>query len=67
MDTDSTATAKNVWRWNLAGLGHSSNGIGGPFETAITAAGQIVADFVAVGKLNGALIEAGTINANPCQ
>ena len=63
MDTDSTATAKNVWRWNLAGLGHSSNGIGGPFETAITAAGQIVADFVAVGKLNGALIEAGTINA----
>ena len=62
MDTDSTATAKNVWRWNLAGLGHSSNGIGGPFETAITAAGQIVADFVAVGKLNGALI-AGTINA----
>lgn len=63
MDTDSTATAKNVWRWNLAGLGHSSNGIGGPFEMAITAAGQIVADFVAVGKLNGALIEAGTINA----
>lgn len=63
MDTDSTATAKNVWRWNLAGLGHSSNGIGGPFETAITAAGQIVADFIAVGKLNGALIEAGTINA----
>ena len=63
MDTDSTATAKNVWRWNLAGLGHSSNGIGGPYETAITAAGQIVADFIAVGKLNGALIEAGTINA----
>lgn len=63
MDTDSTATAKNVWRWNLAGLGHSSNGIGGPFETAITAAGQIVADFIAIGKLNGALIEAGTINA----
>lgn len=63
MDTDNTATAKNVWRWNLAGLGHSSNGIGGPFETAITAEGQIVADFIAVGKLNGALIEAGTVNA----
>ena len=63
MDTDSTATAKNVWRWNLAGLGHSSNGIGGPYETAITATGQIVADFIAVGKFNGALIEAGTINA----
>lgn len=63
MDTDDTATAKNVWRWNLAGLGHSNNGIGGPFEVAITAAGQIVADFIAAGKLNGALIEAGTIKA----
>ena len=63
MDTDSTETAKNVWRWNLEGLGHSSNGIGGPFETAITAEGQIVADFITVGKLNGALIEVGTINA----
>lgn len=63
MDTSDTSTAKNVWRWNLEGLGHSKNGIGGPFETAITAAGQIVADFVSVGKLNGAIIEAGTINA----
>lgn len=63
MDTEDTATAKKVWRWNLSGLGYSSNGIGGPFETAITMDGQIVADFVTVGKLNGALIEAGTINA----
>ncbi|MFA4033058.1 phage tail spike protein [Blautia stercoris] len=63
MDTPDTSTAKNVWRWNLEGLGHSKSGIGGPFETAITAAGQIVADFVTAGKLNGAIIEAGTINA----
>ena len=43
MDTDDTATATNVWRWNMAGLGHSSTGVNGPFTTAITAAGEIVA------------------------
>lgn len=63
MDTDDTATAKNVWRWNLAGLGHSSNGIGGPFTTAITADGQIVADFITAGKLTGLILEAGTVKA----
>ena len=63
MDTDNTATAKNVWRWNLAGLGHSSSGIGGPYTTAITAAGVIVADFIAAGELNGNLLKAGTVQA----
>lgn len=63
MDTDDTATAKNVWRWNLAGLGHSSAGIGGPFTTAITADGQIVADFITAGKLTGMILEAGTVKA----
>lgn len=53
MDTPDIATAKNVWRWNLAGLGHSSKGVNGPFTTAITAGGQIVADFITAGELTG--------------
>lgn len=63
LDTPDINTAQNVWRWNLAGLGHSSNGVGGPFKTAITADGKIVADFVATGELNGLLIKAGTVTA----
>ena len=63
MDTPDTSTAKKVWRWNLAGLGYSSNGIGGPFKTAITADGQIVADFITAGKLMGSVLEAGTVKA----
>lgn len=63
MDTDDTATATNVWRWNMAGLGHSSTGVNGPFTTAITAAGEIVADFITVGELDGQIIKAGTIQA----
>lgn len=49
MDTPSKATAMNVWRWNLGGLGHSTNGVNGPFTTAITQDGQIVADFITAG------------------
>ena len=63
MDTDSMSTAQNVWRWNLAGLGHSSTGVNGPFTTAITAAGEIVANFITAGELDGQIIKAGSIQA----
>ena len=46
MDTEDTATATKVWRINLGGFGFSSNGIDGPYETAITQDGQIVGKFV---------------------
>jgi len=51
MDTDDANTAKYVWRFNLAGLGHSSNGVDGPFPLAITQDGKIVADFITTGVL----------------
>ena len=63
MDTDNIATAKKVWRWNKGGLGYSSNGYNGPFALAMTQDGQIVADFIATGELNGSIIKAGTIKA----
>lgn len=53
MDTPDIATAQDVWRWNLGGLGHSSHGYDGPYETAITQDGQIVADFITAGVLQG--------------
>lgn len=63
LDTPNINTAKNVWRWNLAGLGHSSSGVNGTFTTAITADGQIVADFITAGKLTGEILAAGTVYA----
>ena len=63
MDTDDIATAKKVWRWNKGGLGYSSTGYNGPFALAMTQDGQIVADFITTGELNGAIIKAGTIKA----
>lgn len=64
MDTPDISTAVNIWRWNSGGLGHSSNGYDGPYDTAITMDGQIVADYITAGTLDGGLIKADSITAN---
>ena len=53
MDTPDISTAQDVWRWNRGGLGHSKNGYDGPYETAMTQDGQIVADMITAGTLQG--------------
>lgn len=53
--------AVNVWRFNKGGLGHSKNGYNGPFELAMTADGQIVANKITTGELNALIIKAGAI------
>ena len=57
MDTNDISTSRNIWRWSLGGLGFSKNGVNGPYETAITQDGSIVADFITTGKINTSLIE----------
>lgn len=56
MDQPTIATATKVWRWNNGGLGYSSTGYNGPYTTAITQDGAIVADFLTVGTINAALV-----------
>lgn len=63
MDTPDINTATKVWRWNNGGLGYSSNGYEGPFATAITQDGAIVADFITTGTLQANLIKSGIIQS----
>ena len=63
LDASSIDEAVNVWRWNVGGLGFSKNGYNGPYETAITADGQIVADFITSGSLVANIIKAGVIQS----
>lgn len=45
-------SATKVWRFNLEGLGFSSNGYGGPYDLAMTGDdGAIVADRITVGHM----------------
>lgn len=63
MDTDDVNTAENVWRWNLGGFGHSVTGVEGPFDTAITQDGHIVASFITALEITGQQITAGIIKS----
>ena len=69
IDTQDINTATNVWRWNMSGLGFSSTGYNGSYETAITADGKINANFILAGTMsadiiNGGALKLGTNSAN---
>ncbi|WP_461217406.1 phage tail spike protein [Lactococcus cremoris] len=54
--------SKQVLRINKSGIGFSSNGWKGPFNTAWTLDGTFVADFIRAGTFNADLIKVGTIS-----
>lgn len=62
MDTDNIATAVNVLRINQNGIGFSSHGYQGPFETAWTLDGHFVADFITTGFLSATRIKGGYLS-----
>ncbi len=62
MNTPDVNTATKIWRWNMNGFAYSSTGINGPYGTAITMDGSIVADFITAGILSANLIKAGTMS-----
>lgn len=61
MDTEDAATAVHVLRMNVNGIGFSSNGINGPFNTAWTLNGNFVADFITAGTMQANRIKGGTL------
>ena len=54
--------SKQVLRINKSGIGFSSNGWKGPFNTAWTLDGTFVADFIRAGTFNADLIKAGVLS-----
>lgn len=61
MDTEDRNTAVNVIRMNMGGIGFSSNGYNGPFQTAWTVDGHFYADWIDTGTLTANLIKAGVL------
>ena len=61
MDDPNIEKATKVWRWNKGGLGYSPTGYNGPYTTAITQDGSIVADFINTGHLTASIIQGGTL------
>lgn len=64
MDTPDISTATKVWRWNKNGLGYSASGYSGTFGLAMTANGEIVADYITTGTLSAVDIDGVNITGS---
>lgn len=63
MDTADKNTATNVWRWNVNGLGFSSTGYYGEYNTALTSDGKLVLNELTCEGINAMLINAGILKS----
>ncbi len=64
LETDDLSATQNIWRFNAAGLGHSSNGYMGPYkDVALTMDGAINASYITVGELIANIIKSGKITS----
>lgn len=61
MDTTDQATAQQVLRINMNGIGFSEDGVEGPFYSAWTLDGHFVADYIASGTMEADRIKGGTL------
>ena len=64
MNTADILTASKLWRFNIGGFGYSPNGYNGPYTTAITMDGAIVADFITTGTLDASLVTVENLDAS---
>lgn len=63
-DNQDLDKAVKVWRWNSGGLGYSSSGKDGPFGTAMTSDGKIVADYISTGNLDCSVLNVSNIHGD---
>ena len=63
MDDAEETQAVKLWRWNLAGLGYSSNGYQGPFGLAMTMDGEIVANYITSGSMSANRVRTGLLTS----
>lgn len=51
MDNPDEELAVNVWQWNINGIGHSSNGINGFYESAFTMDGRFNTSYIGANSI----------------
>lgn len=61
MDAPDETQATKLWRWNIGGLGYSKDGYEGPYGTAMTMNGEIVANFITSGEMSANRVRAGLL------
>lgn len=62
-DNQDLSKAQKVWKWGIGGFGYSKTGVNGPYTTAITADGSIVAMLVAANIITANMIQTGILQS----
>lgn len=62
-DNEDLQQAQKVWKWGIGGFGYSENGVDGPYTTAITADGSIVAMLVAANIITADMVQTGLLQS----
>lgn len=62
-DNPVLADAQKVWKWGIGGFGYSSTGITGPYTTAISADGTIVAMLIAANIITADMVQTGILSS----
>ena len=61
MDSPNKLEAKNIWRFNSSGIAHSSSGYNGEYTVGMTMDGRINGALITAGTIKGDMLEASTI------
>lgn len=56
-DSQNIEQATKVWRWNINGFGYSGTGVNGPYATAITSDGSVVASTVTADAIRTGVLQ----------
>lgn len=62
-DNPVLTNAQKVWKWGIGGFGYSESGVEGPYTTAITADGTIVAMLVAANIITADMVKTGILSS----
>lgn len=62
-DNPVLANAQKVWKWGIGGFGYSSTGVEGPYTSAITADGTIVAMLLAANIITADMVKTGILSS----
>lgn len=62
-DNPDLELAQKVWKWGLGGFGYSSTGVEGPYTSAITADGTIVAMLIAANIITADMVKTGILSS----
>jgi hypothetical protein len=62
-DNPDLEQATKVWKWGIGGFGYSENGVNGPYDTAVTADGSIVANLVSAGIVTANMVQTGLLQS----